>query len=70
LAERLAAFLKERAAFYHELGPLGSVTLVERRDEGADRLHRYRLGFKKWTMLALVRLNQEGKIAGLMTEFD
>ena len=54
--------------FLQNLGPLQSIALVERRDEGDNRLYRYRLAYKDAALLTLCTLNKEGKIAGLSVQ--
>jgi hypothetical protein len=47
------------------LGQLKSVSLVERKDEGQNRLYRYRLVYEKASALVFCAVNQESKIAAL-----
>jgi CubicO group peptidase (beta-lactamase class C family) len=54
--------------FLQNLGPLQSIALVERKDEGENRLYRYRLAYKDTSLLTLCTLNKEGKIAGLSVQ--
>jgi CubicO group peptidase (beta-lactamase class C family) len=46
-------------------GPLKSVTLLERTDQGPNRVYRYRLGYQNASLLTLCVLDKEGKISGL-----
>ncbi|HEV2915855.1 MAG TPA: serine hydrolase domain-containing protein [Pyrinomonadaceae bacterium] len=57
-ARRAGEFLKT-------LGPLTSVTLVERKEEGGLRAYRYRLVFKDATLFCLLSLTKENKIADI-----
>jgi hypothetical protein len=49
-------------------GPIASIALVERKDDGTKRLYRYRLAVKDKTWLVLVGLGADGKICELTAE--
>jgi hypothetical protein len=51
--------------FLRSLGPIQSITLVERREAGKNREYRYRLVYKDATLLTLCLLNPEGKMVGI-----
>jgi CubicO group peptidase (beta-lactamase class C family) len=71
LAATITAALKSGSAdYFHGIGPLRSVVLVERKEEGPNRRYRYRLVYKDQTLLTLCTLNKENKIVGLMFEAD
>jgi CubicO group peptidase (beta-lactamase class C family) len=54
--------------YLHNLGPLKSVVLVERRQEGENQFYRYRLIYKDTTLLVSCSINKAGKIAALSPE--
>jgi CubicO group peptidase (beta-lactamase class C family) len=69
LAGLLAARLKsDIAPFLKRLGKMRDLRLVERRNEGASRLYRYRLVFAKQTWLLPCAFNREGKLSSLSFE--
>jgi hypothetical protein len=45
-----------------EKGRLKSLSLLEKRAEGADRLYMYRAAFEKETVLYYIRVTREGAI--------
>ena len=47
------------------LGPLKSMELIDRSEQNERRFYRYRLSFAETTLLYVVVLTKEGKIAGL-----
>ncbi len=51
--------------FLGSLGPLQSLTLLERRTDGNQSGYRYRAAFDKKTMVWTFALTPDGKIAGL-----
>jgi D-alanyl-D-alanine carboxypeptidase len=51
--------------FLHPLGPLESLTLLERRTEGSQIGYRYRGSFQKKTVVWIFALTTGGQIAGL-----
>ena len=63
-----AGFFPGRAAFYKErlgaLGPLTSLTLVERRELGDDTIHVYEAAYASAVMLVRVAMAPDGKLAG------
>jgi hypothetical protein len=66
MAEIASAQLKQGLSeFLRSLGPLQSITLVERKEAGKNREYRYRLVYKDTNLLTLCLLNPEGKIAGI-----
>ncbi len=54
--------------FLTRLGPVQSVELVERNDQGAGRACRYRVTYPKTTMLMPLTVNRDGKIATITLE--
>lgn len=54
-------------AYFKGLGPVQSVTLVERKAEGDNRLYRYRVAYRDMTRLALLTLDRAGKISNIET---
>lgn len=69
LAERIAEGLKEDLKdYFHSMGKVQALVLVERKDEGSNRLYRYRLSYRGKSFLVLCAFNKENKIAGL--QFD
>lgn len=55
----------QAAEFLKTLGALNKVELLERREQGEARLYRYRLTYANATLLGLMSLTKDGKIAGL-----
>lgn len=51
--------------FLQSLGPLNSIELMERAEQGGKRSYRYRLTFKDSILSYTAVLTSEGKIAGL-----
>lgn len=49
----------------HGLGPVQSIALVDRKEEGESRAYRYRVVYKNAALLALCSFNKENKITGL-----
>lgn len=62
-----AGFFPGRAAFYKErlgaLGPVTSLTLVERRELGDDTIHVYEAAYASAVMLVRVAVAPDGKLA-------
>jgi CubicO group peptidase (beta-lactamase class C family) len=56
---------KQAGAFLKSLGALSLVELVERKEEGGNRVYRYRLTFKETILFGKIMLTKEGKIAGI-----
>src|SRR5262249_47467867 len=56
---------KQAGAFLKSLGALGLVELVERKEEGGNRVYRYRLAFKEAILFCTLWLTREDKIAGI-----
>lgn len=56
---------KPAAEFLKTLGALNGVELLERREQGDARLYRYRLRYANATLLCLMSLTKDDKIAGL-----
>lgn len=52
------------------LGPLQSLVLVQRADEGELRLYRYRATFEHGKKLVFLSLNKQDSIAGLLFESE
>ena len=46
----------------HDLGPVQSITLVERQEEGENRFRRYRVLYRNTSLLAGFTFNKEHKI--------
>jgi hypothetical protein len=67
---RLAPREKEILAQVAQLGPLQTLTLVERTDSAARRSYRYIIEFAKARVLQRYELDAEGKIAALASEFS
>jgi hypothetical protein len=55
-------------SLWKSLGPVQYVNLVEHKQEGEQRLYRYRIAYEQGTRLALVTLGKENKISNLTTE--
>jgi hypothetical protein len=47
------------------LGPLNGIELLERGEQAAGRLYRYRLKYKDRNVFLVMGLNQDGKITRL-----
>ncbi|MGH9900419.1 MAG: serine hydrolase domain-containing protein [Pyrinomonadaceae bacterium] len=63
--ESILGGAKQAAEYLKSLGPLDSVELVERGEEGGQRFYRYRLNYKDAPLLLTMTLTKEDKIAGL-----
>lgn len=63
-----AGFFPGRAAFYKErlgsLGPVTSLTLLERRELGDDTIHTYEAAYASAVMRVRVAVAPDGKLAG------
>jgi D-alanyl-D-alanine carboxypeptidase len=57
--------IKEGAEFLKGMGPLQTLTLLERKTEGDRRSYRYRITFKDGAILVSLQLTPEEKIAGI-----
>lgn len=64
-AELFPDRIKEGQEFFKEVGPLQSIALLERKEEGDRRSYLYRARFKDTTVLLSLLLTREEKIAGL-----
>jgi hypothetical protein len=51
-----------------QLGPLESLELLERKQDGSDRTSRYRAKFRETERGFELRLTPDGKIASLRSE--
>ena len=64
-AELFPSEIEQTGDFLKPLGPLLSLDLLERSEEGELRMYRYRAVYKETTISIKLGLNKEGKIAGL-----
>ena len=62
--EELAPELSAYADFLKELGPLQKLELLERKQEGQERVYKYRAMYKEPVKVE-VNITGEGKIANL-----
>ena len=60
--------LKDIQTQVKALGPLVSVTLVDRSEEGGKRSYRYRMEFEKNTLLQRLVFDEQNKLAASETE--
>lgn len=67
IAEGLKGGLKD---YFHKMGQIQSLVLVERKNEEKKRLYRYRLSYKDKMFLVLCVFDKEDKIEGLQLEPD
>ena len=66
LASTMTADLKRgESDSLHRFGVLQSILLVERRNEGDNRIYRYRLVYKETTLMTVCTFNKDNKIAGM-----
>lgn len=71
LATRLSALLKRGLTeTLNAWGPLQAIALVERKNDGENRLYRYRFTFKDTTRIALWTFTKENKIAGMSIQSE
>jgi CubicO group peptidase (beta-lactamase class C family) len=72
--EARALLFSDRAKQIHahlkSLGAPGLVELVERKEEGGNRVYRYRITFKETILFCRVRLTKEDKIAGVQLQLE
>ena len=61
---------KQIHAYLKSLGSPGLVELVERNEEGSNRVYRYRITFKETILFCTVRLTKEDKIAGIQVQLE
>jgi CubicO group peptidase (beta-lactamase class C family) len=60
--------LNQSLAYFRALGPVISISLVERANEDENRLYRYRITYADVTRLMLVIRDKTGKISSLQGE--
>jgi hypothetical protein len=66
LATTMAVDLKRGGAeSLHRFGAVQSITLVERTNEGNNRIYRYHLVYKDMTLMMVCTFNRDNKIAGM-----
>jgi CubicO group peptidase (beta-lactamase class C family) len=58
------------ADYLHGLGAILSIALVERKNEGDNRLYRYRVTYRSYSLLVLCGFNKENKITGFGIQLD
>jgi hypothetical protein len=63
-----APTLKETQATLKLFGPVVSLNVVDRSEEGGKRTYRYRLEFKRATILQQIVFDEQGKLASSQTE--
>lgn len=67
---QLKPALGDIANFLKSFGPLQSVVLVERKQDGEDQLYRYRLIYKDRSLIMPVVRNKAGKIVQMSPELE
>ncbi len=66
LAGMVSAQMKTGLAkFLRDVGKLEAIQLVERKNEGADRLYRYRLVFKRQNWILPCTFDKNNKLTSL-----
>ncbi len=69
-ATMLADLKRGGSAGMLALGALQSIVLLERRDEGSNRVYRYRLVYKDSTLATVVTIDKNDKISGMTLHSD